>query len=106
MAAGLPESSVEMLLAGMKTGTKRSMMMGGQERVIPGATKEVLERAWTASYWSYAKAYRLGWWSVVPFVALATASVAVMRGVGDLMTEKVEASVERDDEGGREKVVV
>ena len=62
---------------------------------IPGANESIMNAAWKASYWSYAKAYRLGWWSVVPFVALALVSVACMRGVRELMTEHVEATVER-----------
>jgi hypothetical protein len=63
---------------------------------VPGANAEIMRAAWQASYWSYTKAYRLGWWSVVPFVALATISVACMTGVKELMTEKVEATVEHE----------
>ena len=76
----------------MATGTATTVRGQG----IEGATQEVMYAAWQASYWSYTRAYRLGWWSVLPFVALATASVACMRGVKELMTEKVEATVERE----------
>ena len=48
-----------------------------------------------ASRWSYAHAYRLAWASVIPFVVLALIAVAFLRGVKELMTEKVEATVER-----------
>jgi len=86
----------------MEAGTKASTSSG---EGIPGANERIMNAAWEASYWSYARAYRLGWWSVVPFVALATASVACMRGVKELMTEHVEATVENQREDhGREKV--
>jgi len=48
-----------------------------------------------ASHWSYAHAYRLAWASVIPFVVLALIAVAFLKGVKELMTEKVEATVER-----------
>ena len=86
IAAGLPESSV----AGLLT----SIAAGGFEPV-PGATPEVWSAAMDASRWSYAHAYRLAWASVIPFVALALIAVAFLRGVKELMTEKVEATVER-----------
>lgn len=92
VAAGLPQSSVAALLQSMKGGTATSVRGKG----IPSADDAIMKAAWNASYWSYARAYRLGWWSVVPFVALATISVACMTGVKDLMTERVEATVERD----------
>jgi hypothetical protein len=74
-------------------------------RQVPGANELIISAALEASHWSYARAYRLGWWSVVPFVALAIASVACMSGVKDLMTEHVEATVEHDDvkDHGKEK---
>lgn len=92
VAAGLPPSSVAALLKAMKGGTASTVRGQG----IPGANAEIMSAAWSASHWSYARAYRLGWWSVVPFVALATICVACMKGVKELMTEKVEATVERD----------
>ncbi|KAH9882713.1 hypothetical protein J1614_000078 [Plenodomus biglobosus] len=100
IAAGLPESSVPALLKSMN----RSSASKAKGQGIPGANEAVMKAAWDASYWSYTRAYRLGFWSVVPFVALATISVACMRGVKELMTEKVEATVEKDSvdtEGGK-----
>jgi hypothetical protein len=95
IAAGLPSSSVPALLAAMETGTGS----------VPGSNAEIMSAALQASHWSYARAYRLGWWSVVPFVALAIVSVACMTGVKDLMTEHVEATVEHVgvEDHGREK---
>jgi hypothetical protein len=86
VAAGLPSSSVPDLLAAMLAGS------GAGE--VNGVTPRILSVAWDASHWSYAHAYRLGWWSVVPFVVLATVAVACLKGVEQLMTEKVEATVE------------
>ncbi|KAH7355926.1 major facilitator superfamily domain-containing protein [Pyrenochaeta sp. MPI-SDFR-AT-0127] len=97
IAAGLPQSSVGALLKSMQGSTATKARGQG----VPGANESIMRAAWNASYWSYARAYRLGWWSVVPFVVLATISVACMKGVKQLMTERVEATVEResDDEG-------
>ncbi|KAI4679388.1 uncharacterized protein J4E84_008419 [Alternaria hordeiaustralica] len=97
IAAGLPESSVPALLKGMK-GSSASKFRGAG---VPGVNETIITAAWNASHWSYARAYRLGYWSVVPFVALATIAVLSMKGIKHLMTEHVEATVEResDDEG-------
>lgn len=85
--AGLPKSSVEALLTAFATG------IGFED--IPGATPAVLAAATNASHWAYARAYRLAWSSVIPFVVVATIAVACLKGVKELMTEKVEATVER-----------
>lgn len=96
ISAGLPSSSVPNLLEVMEAGTLSSTFTG---EGILGANENIMNAAWQASYQSYARAYRLGWWSVVPFVALALASVACMRGVKELMTEHVEATVEPGVQG-------
>ena len=72
---------------------------------IPGMNETIINAAWDASHWSYARAYRLGFWSVVPFVALATVAVLCMRGVKNLMTERVEATVERDSDDEEKKQI-
>lgn len=86
--AGLPESSVAPLLAALESGEV------GESAGITGATSAVWAAVISESQWQYAKAYRLAWASVVPFVVLAIVAVAFLRGVKDLMTEKVEATVE------------
>lgn len=45
----------------------------------------------------YAGAYRRAWAAIVPFVVLATICIVFLRGVGELMTERVEASVEKGE---------
>lgn len=102
LAAGLPASSIPALLAAMKGKSESSFKYGS----VPGANQEIAAAAWDASHWSYARAYRLAYWSVVPFVALATIAVLSMKGVKHLMTERVEATVEveSEDENNEKKV--
>ncbi|KAG9195027.1 hypothetical protein G6011_00147 [Alternaria panax] len=97
IAAGLPESSVPALLKGMRGSSVTKFRGAG----VPGMNDAIITAAWDASHWSYAHAYRLGYWSVVPFVALATIAVLSMKGIKHLMTEHVEATVEHEsgDEG-------
>lgn len=83
--AGLPESSVAALLA--------TLAAGGSSGV-DGATAAVWSAALEESKLQYAMAYQLAWASVIPFVVLAIVAVAFLRGVKELMTEKVEATVE------------
>ncbi|KAI1407673.1 MFS general substrate transporter [Hypoxylon sp. FL1857] len=84
--AGLPESSVPALLKALDAGQIGSG--------VDAATPAVWAAAVDASRWEYAHAYRLAWSSVIPFVVLAIVAVALLKGVKDLMTEKVEATVE------------
>lgn len=86
LRAGLPESSVESLLATLAAGGSTG---------VEGATPAVWAAALDESRWQYAHAYQLAWASVIPFVVLAVVAVVFLRGVQDLMTEKVEATVER-----------
>ncbi|KAG8157455.1 hypothetical protein KVR01_012839 [Diaporthe batatas] len=92
--AGLPASSIPDLLAALESG----LMTG-----VEGATPAVWSAAAEESKWQYAKAYQLAWASVIPFVVLAIVAVAFLRGVKDLMTEKVEATVEHVDENEGKK---
>ncbi|KAI1204586.1 MFS general substrate transporter [Annulohypoxylon truncatum] len=84
--AGLPESSVPALIEALDAGQIGSG--------VDAATPAVWTAAVDASRWEYAHAYRLAWASVIPFVVLAIIAVALLKGVKDLMTEKVEATVE------------
>lgn len=83
--AGLPESSVSALLSTLATGGSSG---------VEGATEVVWSAALSESRLQYAKAYQLAWASVIPFVVLAIVAVAFLKGVKELMTEKVEATVE------------
>lgn len=86
MEAGLPSSSVADLLAAMAAGESTAS--------IAGMTHEIGAAATYASQWAYTRAYRLAWWSILPLVVIALVSVLCLKGVEDLMTEKVEATVE------------
>lgn len=83
--AGLPAASVPALL---------KALAAGEFAGVDGATAAVWTAAGEASKWEYAHAYRLAWASIIPFVALAVVAVAFLKGVKELMTEKVEATVE------------
>ncbi|GAP86862.2 putative mfs general substrate transporter [Rosellinia necatrix] len=87
-AAGLPAASVPALLRALDAGDV------GSDAVVPGANATVWAAAVAESRWQYAHAYRLAWASVIPFVVLAIVAVALLKGVAELMTEKVEATVE------------
>ncbi|KAF3764159.1 MFS general substrate transporter [Cryphonectria parasitica EP155] len=91
--AGLPEASVPDLLTALASG----VLTG-----VEGATSAVWAAAVDESRWQYAKAYQLAWASVIPFVVLALVAVIFLRGVKELMTEKVEATVEHVDQQGLE----
>jgi len=96
MGAGLPEESVAALLEAIAEGT----VAHGN---IPGASGEVVSAAMKASHDEYAAAYRLAWASIIPFVVMAIVALVFLKGVKELMTEKVEATVEKvgkDEEKG------
>jgi hypothetical protein len=86
---GLPSSSVGLLLGGFLSGNATALAE------VPGISPEIIGAATDASRNAYAAAYRLAWSSIIPFVVLGLVSVACLKGVSDLMTEKVEATVER-----------
>ncbi|KAH7161075.1 major facilitator superfamily domain-containing protein [Dactylonectria macrodidyma] len=92
VAAGLPEKSVSALLQALSTGQIESSD-------VDGANSEVWNAAISESRWQYAYAYRLAWASVIPFTVLAIVAVASLKGVKELMTEKVEATVEHIEQG-------
>ncbi|TRX93677.1 hypothetical protein FHL15_005353 [Xylaria flabelliformis] len=91
MDAGLPEASIPSLLRAFETGDIGS-------GVVEGANAGIWAAAVKESQWQYAYAYRLAWSSIIPFVVLAIVAVALLKGVKELMTEKVEATVEHVEE--------
>ena len=75
---------------------------------VPGANERVVGAAVEASRWAYARAYNVAWASISPFVVLALVAVACLKGVRELMTERIEATVEKvsissEEERGGEK---
>ncbi|KZT61404.1 MFS general substrate transporter [Calocera cornea HHB12733] len=87
VAAGLPSSSVAALLAAFAAGSGFD--------TVPGINADILAAATSASQWAYAHAYRYAWITVIPFTVVAIISVAMLRGVKELMTNHVEATVEK-----------
>ncbi|KAK6850597.1 hypothetical protein PG987_000231 [Apiospora arundinis] len=85
--AGLHSEGVPQLLKYLEQGKRPQNDSGG-------ITSAVWTAAIGASRDEYAHAYRLAWSSVIPFVVLAIVAVGFMKGVKELMTEKVEATVE------------
>lgn len=71
---------------------------------IPGINGGILKVATDASHSVYASAYRLAWSSIIPFVVLALVAVGFLKGVRELMTEHVEATVEMVGEKEESKV--
>ena len=88
VAAGLPEASVPALVKAMEGGKQ------GDPKVV-GATAAVWAASVTEHRSQYGAAYRLAWASIIPFTVMALISIALLRSVKELMTEKVEATVER-----------
>ncbi|TVY37231.1 Trichothecene efflux pump [Lachnellula subtilissima] len=87
--AGLPGSSIPALLKALEAGE------GFAE--IPGVSPASLGAATHASHVVYAAAYRLAWSSIIPFVVLSLVAILFLKGVKELMTEHVEATVEQEE---------
>ena len=87
-SAGLEASSVPQLLTALDSGSPNLM------DAVPGINETMLAAAVHERRWVYAKAYNLAWWSIFPFAVLMTIAMCFLKGVKELMTEKVEATVE------------
>ncbi|KAJ7184399.1 major facilitator superfamily domain-containing protein [Mycena filopes] len=89
VAAGLPAGSVPAFLAALGAGGAVPFS------TVPGASEAVIAAATAASHDVYARAYRAAWIPIIPFVVVAMVCIACLKGVKELMTEHVEATVER-----------
>lgn len=89
--AGLPASSVADLIAGLQAGS--TVLIGA----VAGINSNIVKAVTDESHKLYAGAYRLAWASIIPFIVLAMVAIFFTKGVKDLMTEHVEATVENDD---------
>lgn len=87
--AGLSTSSVPALL--------ESLASVARFADIPGINPAILAAATGASANAYAATYRLAWASIISFVVLALVAIWFLKGVKELMTEHVEATVEKDE---------
>ncbi|KAL1966595.1 hypothetical protein VTN77DRAFT_4006 [Rasamsonia byssochlamydoides] len=87
MTAGLPASSIPALL--------QALQKGHGVTTVPGANSTIIASAQSASQGAYAHAYHRAWACLIPLVVLTVAAVSCLKDVKHLMTEKIEASVER-----------
>lgn len=99
--AGISAQAASGIVAAMAEGEGVTSVAGLQP-VVQGVSGEQLRAVVRAGYGVWAGAYRLAWASIVPFVVVACVCVAFLRGVRELMTEKVEATVERVGRGDEE----
>jgi hypothetical protein len=88
VSAGLPSSSLPELFEALETGDPIAI------DAVPGINYSILGATMQASHVVYASAYRLGWLSIIPFVVLALVAIAYTHSVKNLMTDKIEATVE------------
>jgi Fungal trichothecene efflux pump (TRI12) len=77
------------LISALKSGKQSSL------NAVPGINPSILAAVTKTSHNLYAHAYRLGYASIIPFVVLAIVASSRLKGVKDLMTEHVEATVEK-----------
>ena len=87
--AGLPPSSIGALLAALATGNPIAIAE------VPGISNSILGAAMDVSHQVFAAAYRLAWSSIIPFVALAVICCCFLTDISHLMTEHIDATVEK-----------
>ncbi|KAI2601865.1 MFS general substrate transporter [Hypoxylon sp. NC1633] len=87
LSTGLPENSVAALLEALDAGQIGSG--------VDAATLAVWAAAVDPSKWEHAYAYQLAGSSVIPFVALAIVAVVPLKGVKELMTDQIGATIEQ-----------
>ena len=89
LISGLPPSSLPALFEALAGGQASAI------QAISGANQTIIDAVENASHWAYARAYNLAWASLIPFVVLAMVGIACLKGVKELMTNHVEATVEK-----------
>jgi hypothetical protein len=88
ITAGLPETSIPSLLQALSTDHNIANVTGANASIIASAER--------ASQGAYAHAYHRAWACLIPLIVLALVAVSCLKDVKHLMTEKVEATVERE----------
>lgn len=106
--AGLPQQDVPILLGIMAEGhgppTEKGLT-AVLSQALPSATTAVIKAARYAGQKVYAKGFGLAWASIIPIAFVALVCCALLKGVGNLMTEKVEAPLEKPDSAVNVKTV-
>ncbi|KAF2117940.1 major facilitator superfamily domain-containing protein [Lophiotrema nucula] len=98
VASGLSPDAVTPLLSVMREGNgppTKAALLAVLSQVIPGINSTIITSAVDAGHEVYARGYQLAWASIVPFVVVAIVCCALLTDVKKLMTEKVEATMEK-----------
>lgn len=97
VASGLSPDAVPALLGVLAEGNgpaSRSILMEVLSQAIPTINAGIVDAALAAAHDVYAKAYQLAWASIIPFVVISIVCCAFLKGVQEMMTEKIEATME------------
>lgn len=95
--AGLPSGQVPILLQVMANGNGPptvDALFAVASGVLPNVSVSMIATARAAGEEVYAKAYRLAWASIVPFVAIAVVCCLAFKSVETQMTDEVEVKLE------------
>jgi MFS family permease len=98
IAAGLGQDQVPALVSALRSGNTTLL------RTVEGLTDVIIEETTRTSKWTYARAYRKAWASIVPFTVLAIVCVWFLKDIKELMTERVEATVETKQRGPEKQI--
>ena len=88
IGAGLPAASVPDLLTAFATGSASAIA------AVNGINAGIIATVTNTSHELYAHAFRLAYARIIPFIVMGIVCVVFLKGVKDLMTEHVEATVE------------
>lgn len=101
IVAGLSPEDVPILLSIMANGNgppTEQALAGVLSQALPSATIPIIQAARRAGQKVFAKAFGLAWASIIPIAVISIVCCVLLRGVSKLMTEKVEAPLEKREE--------
>ncbi|KAJ9640136.1 hypothetical protein H2204_003361 [Knufia peltigerae] len=99
--AGLSPKDVPILLGVMAGGNgppTEGSLAGVLSQALPSATLPIIRAARTAGQIVYTRGFQLAWASVIPMAVISIVCCVFLQQVGRLMTEKVEAPLEKTRE--------
>lgn len=101
IGAGLSPEDVPILLSIMANGNgppTEQALAGVLSQALPSASMPIIQAARRAGQKVFARAFGLAWASIIPLAFISIVCCALLRGVSKLMTEKVEAPLEKRQE--------
>jgi hypothetical protein len=107
IAAGLAPDNVPILWGIMANGNgppTEQTLAGVLSQALPSATLPIIQTARKAGQIVFAKAFGLAWASIIPLAVISIVCCALLRGVDQLMTEKVEAPLEKSQDDLEQKM--